>query len=122
MKNAINWFEIQTTDLDRAVKFYSTILGMDMQKTETMGETISMFPFEWNGGVGGSLVQRADAKPSTDGTMVLLNADGKLDEMVSRVEAAGGKVLAPRVPIGDNGFIAVFIDSEGNRVGLHALT
>lgn len=122
MKNAISWFEIQTTDLDRAVEFYSTILGIDLQKTEAMGETISMFPFEWNGGVGGSLVQRADAKPSTDGTMVLLNADGKLDDIVNRVEPAGGKVLALRVPIGSNGFIAVFIDSEGNRVGLHSTT
>ncbi|MFN7120319.1 MAG: VOC family protein [Saprospiraceae bacterium] len=122
MKNAINWFEIQTLDLDRAIQFYSTILGVELQKTEAMGESICMFPFEWNGGVGGSLVQRADTKPSTDGTMVLLNADGKLDEVVARIGAAGGQVLAPRIPIGNNGFIALFIDSEGNKVGLHSFT
>lgn len=121
-KNAINWFEIQTTDLERATRFYSAIFDAPLSIVEAMGERVTFLSFDWNGGVGGSLVCRADARPTADGTLALLNAEGRLAEVVARIEPAGGRVLAPQVPIGENGFIAIFTDSEGNRIGLHSST
>jgi len=54
--------------------------------------------------------------------MIYLNAAPKIDDALARVAKAGGKVVLPKTALpGDMGFYAHMIDSEGNRVGLHAL-
>ncbi len=118
MLNANTWFEIPAADFDRAVKFYSTILGIQMRTENFMGTPNGFFPSEGDG-TGGAIVCGEGYIPSDKGTVVYLNAAGKLDEIIARVEAAGGKVLAPRIDIGKPGFIAFFLDSEGNKVALH---
>ena len=117
--NAITWFEIPTTDFERATKFYEQML--DAKLCAFPGpEPCNMFPSE-DGGVGGCIIQRANHKPSPDGTSVYLNVDGKLDATLKRAEKLGAKILVPRTQIpGGFGFFACLLDSEGNHVGLHS--
>jgi predicted enzyme related to lactoylglutathione lyase len=121
MTNALNWFEIPASDFGRAEKFYSTILATELIPMQDMeGYQMSMFPAE--GGVGGGVIQGEGYVPSAEGTVVYLNAGDDLNIVLNRVEAAGGKVLMPKTSIGENGFMAYFLDSEGNKVGLHSMS
>lgn len=122
MKNAISWFQIPVIDMDRAVKFYNTILSANLKVTDAMGARIAILPHERQGGaVGGALYSGPGYTPSAEGTVVLLNAGDDLADALSKVEQAGGKIELPKTAIyGGNGFLARFIDSEGNRVGLHS--
>lgn len=116
VQNTINWFEIFVADLPRAQRFYEALLEAPM-KTETFnGEPHAIFLAE---GLKGALVKREARRPSADGALVYLNCDARLDAVLSRVPAAGGRVLVPKTNIGDPGHIAVIADSEGNAVGLH---
>lgn len=117
MSNAINWFEIPASDFDRAVAFYSTILGSPLHTGEFMGAPHGFFGSEE---VNGAVIKRADTQPGGNGPVIYLNADGVLDEVVARIEPAGGRVLVPVTSIGEQGALAIFLDTEGNRVGLHS--
>lgn len=118
--NAINWFEVPTTDLDRATKFYETILGTEMIKVEMGGFPMHMFPADMETGVGGHLASPGDGAPGENGSLIYLNCNGKIDDVLGRVEAAGGAVMLPKTHIGDPGYIAFIRDSEGNKIGLHS--
>lgn len=122
-RNAINWFEIPTRDIERAKQFYEAVLEMPLARND-MGEyKMAMFPAE-QPGVSGCLAQGEGAVPGVEGgTIVYLNAEPSLDTVLSRVERAGGKIAIPRTEIdGGHGFFAHIIDPEGNRVGLHAMS
>lgn len=120
MKNAINWFEIPVTDIARAKKFYETIFGFQTMNMSMGNMLMEMFPADEHGTTG-ALIQWEHGKPSAEGTMVYLNADGILDDVLSRVESAGGKVAMPKTLITEEyGHMAAIIDTEGNRVGLHS--
>lgn len=126
--NAVNWFEIPVTDVARAQRFYETVLDIQMEHRymEETKEDLVFFPFTpgvvraTSGKVSGALVANDRVKPSDTGTMVYLNATPSITAAVSRVEAAGGKVLQAPFAI-QAGLIAVILDTEGNRVGLHAM-
>ena len=118
--NAINWFEIPVSNLERANKFYANILGSKLEPVEAMGMRMAFFPME-RGGVGGSLVQADGYVPTTQGVYVYLNGGEDLNTILRKVEAAGGKIAQPKTSIGENGFIAFFLDTEGNKVGLHSM-
>ena len=119
--NALNWFEIPAADIERAAKFYETIFSIEMQRME-MGGSMAFFPAGMEGGkVGGALVQSDMHKPSADGAVIYLNANPDLDIVLGKIEAAGGKIVMPKTKITDEiGFMAFFIDTEGNKVGLHS--
>lgn len=119
MANVINWFDIPTLDFDRAVKFYSTILGAEIKLVPMGNSTVGLFPMDGEG-VGGNLNQPGEDLPSVDGTCVYLNVDGRIDEVLEQVEIAGGKILNPKDSLPDVGWIAHIIDTEGNKVGLHS--
>ena len=121
MKNALNWFEIPATDFDRAATFYNTILAVELRRGMSNGVMNGVFPYESGDqrSVGGSLVYDPNVKPSRDGITVYLNVDGKIDAVLSRVANAGGQVMLPKTDMG-MGFIAMIVDTEGNRVGLHS--
>ena len=125
MENAISWFEIGTTDLDRATKFYETIFGVKLAPLDLDNIKMRMFPLDdMMKGVGGALVHtNGFHKPSsTDGPLIYLNGDPDLQNVLDKVEAAGGKIMVPKTEISpEYGFMAVFIDSEGNRIGLHSV-
>jgi predicted enzyme related to lactoylglutathione lyase len=114
---AVTWFEIPAADLTRAQRFYETILGSPLQVVNFAGSDIAMFPAQERGVTGCLLTT---AHPSPHGTMVYLSVTG-LDSALERVPAAGGRIDTPKEELpNDIGFIAHIIDSEGNRVGLHA--
>jgi len=122
MAHAINWFEIPVTDFARAKKFYETIFGTEIQTMEAMGMTMAFFPADFNNGeIGGGIVKADGYEPSQTGSLVYLNGGEDLNHMLSKVETAGGKIILPKTAIGQNGFMAHFIDTEGNKVAFHSM-
>lgn len=125
MNNAISWFEIGTTDLDRATKFYETIFQVKLAPLDLENIKMRMFPLDdMMTGVGGALVDsKGFHKPSsTDVPLIYLNGNPDLQLVLDRVEAAGGKIMLPKTEISaEYGYMAVIIDSEGNRIGLHSV-
>jgi predicted enzyme related to lactoylglutathione lyase len=124
-KNAISWFEIPTTDLDRAQKFYEAIFETSLIPLDLQNLRMRMFPIENQmSGIGGALCHNKDFyKPSsTDGPLIYLNGNPDVQNVLDRVEAAGGKVLVPKTQISpEYGHMAVIIDTEGNRIALHSV-
>jgi uncharacterized protein len=123
-KNAISWFEIPTADLQRATSFYETIFQTKLIPLDLADIQMRMFPLEdMMTQVGGALVYtKGFHNPSaTDGPLVYLNGNPDLQAVLDRVEAAGGKVMVPKTQISEEyGNMGVFIDTEGNRIGLHS--
>jgi len=119
MANQIVWCDIPVVNLERAIKFYSAVLGAEVKKQEFPGMAIGILPHN-DGQVGGSLIASDTEKPSDKGVMVYLNVSGRLDNAIASVAANGGKVLQAKHPIGPFGFRAIILDSEGNRVALHS--
>jgi predicted enzyme related to lactoylglutathione lyase len=124
MDNAISWFEVPATDLDRATKFYEQAFQVKLTPLDLRNIKMRMFPVDNPGkGIGGALVDSGGFhKPSaTDGPLVYLNGNPDVQQVLNRVENAGGKILVPKTEISpDYGYMAVIIDTEGNRVGLHS--
>jgi hypothetical protein len=121
MVNALNWFEIPVTDFARAKNFYEKVLGIVIDPMEMGPVTMGMLSTDQNA-VGGAIVQGDGGSPSKSGTLVYLNGGDDLTPMLARAEAAGGSVVVPKTEIGnDFGFFAHFIDTEGNKVGLHSM-
>ena len=116
--STINWFEIPSSDFDRAVKFYETIFAKDLGKGDFMGTPTAVFAYE-RPNISGCVLKEEGHTPSNRGTLVFLNANGIFDDVLARVTKAGGKVeKVMDLPEG-LGRAAHIIDSEGNRVGLH---
>ena len=119
MANQVVWVDIPVKDLERAIRFYSAVLGAPVKREEFPGMTIGILPHN-DGEVGGCLFKNEGDEPSSKGPLLYLNANGRLDQAIAAVEANGGKVLQPKQPIGPYGFRAIALDSEGNRVALHS--
>ena len=123
--NVISWFEIPATDLDRAQKFYETIFGTQLIAMDMPNIKMRMFPLEdMMTGVGGAVVDSGGFhKPSaTDGPLIYLNGNPDVQMVLDKVEAAGGQIIVPKTEISpDYGFMAVIIDTEGNRIALHSV-
>jgi uncharacterized protein len=123
--HAISWFEIPATDLARAQKFYEAIFDMQMIPMDLPNLKMRMFPItDMQNGVGGALCDSGGFhKPSvTEGPLIYLNANPDVQIVLSRVEAAGGKIMVPKTQISDDiGHMGVFIDTEGNRIALHSI-
>lgn len=126
--HTINWFEIPVSDLERAVTFYETVLNIRMEimsDTAMGGYSMAFFAEVDNSTiVSGALMQFEGSEPSDKGTVVYLNASPDLNDALGRIEDAGGKVIMPKSGIGENnehGFMALFIDTEGNKVALHSM-
>ena len=120
MANVINWFEIPVADFDRAVKFYTEVLDCKISTMDFGSLKMGTFPMD-SVGVSGSLVAGAEYTPSPNGVVVYLNCGEDLAPALSRVEGAGGKILAEKKQITpEYGYMALFLDSEGNRLALHS--
>ena len=124
MNNAISWFEIPAINLERAQKFYETIFNINLIPMDLPNIKMRMFPIDdLVAGVGGAIVDSAGFhKPSaTDGPLIYLNANPDVQAVLDKVKEAGGIVLVPKTEISpDYGYMAVLIDSEGNRIALHS--
>ena len=123
--NVVTWFEIYVEDMARAKKFYETVLGdemTDMQAPDGFGGEMASFPFiEGAPNTSGALVKHEMGKPSSSGTLVYFACLDCAIEL-SRVEAAGGQVVAPKFSIGDYGFCGIAMDTEGNSIGFHSMS
>jgi len=119
MANQIVWCDIPVLDLDRAIKFYSAVLGQEVKMHDFPGMKMGVLPHR-DGEVGACLFTGAEGKPAQTGVLIYLNATGRLDEAIAAVERNGGKIIQPKHPIGPFGFRAIVVDSEGNRVALHS--
>ncbi|OYD49783.1 VOC family protein [Acidovorax kalamii] len=121
MPHTLNWFEIPVTDFARAKAFYETVLGVTITPM-AMGPTMMGMLSTDPEAVGGAIVQGEGGVPSQNGTMVYLNGGDDLAPLLARVAQAGGQVVVPKTEIGsDFGFFAHFVDTEGNKVGLHSM-
>jgi uncharacterized protein len=125
MQSAISWFEIPSNDLDRATKFYEAIFGVSLFPLDMPNIKMRMFPIDDPmTGVGGAVVHSGGFhKPSaTDGPLIYLNGNPDVQIVLDKVEKAGGKIMVPKTEISpEYGFMAVIIDTEGNRIGLHSI-
>lgn len=120
--NSLNWFEIPALDVVRSQKFYETVFDIKMEAMEMGDNKMAFFPSSPGlGKAAGAVVQSPSHKPSMEGSIIYLNANPAMDNVIARVEAAGGKVLAPKMSIGEHGNIAFILDTEGNNVGVHSV-
>ena len=120
MNNPICWFELPTTDLDRAATFYQTVFAIALRRENAGGHPMAIFPYA-EPNVGGALVAMPQLAPRDNGTLIYLNGGDDLSVVLKRIPAAGGQVVMEKTCIGEAiGHIALFIDSEGNRVGLYS--
>ncbi len=121
MANALNWFEIPVMDFSRAKTFYEKVLDIAIEPMAMGPVTMGMLSSDQNA-VGGAIVQGDGGSPAKNGTLVYLNGGDDLAPFLARVEEAGGTIVVPKTEIGnDFGFFAHFIDTEGNKVGLHSM-
>ena len=116
MKKMISWVEIPAADFNRAIDFYSKVFELKLDALDYGKEKMACLPNN-----EGAICFAPDFKPSKDGALVSLNAGNELDAVLSRIESAGGKVLKPKTKIEaeGRGYFALFVDSEGNRLGLY---
>lgn len=121
--NPVNWFEIPVTDIERAKAFYEKVLGCKLERHDSDNMKMAWFPMTKDGaGATGSLVQEESYYPaeSVSGVVIYFSV-ADIDAILDKAAANGGEILQTRVGIGEYGFIGHFIDSEGNRIGLHSM-
>ena len=121
MKDAISWFEIPVKDFARAKEFYNTVTGGSIDEMPMPDMKYGVFKYDRDNGVGGAIVQMEGYNPSAEGVVVYIPGGEDLTDSLARVEPAGGKILIPKTQIGENGFMAHFLDTEGNRIALHSM-
>ena len=120
MKNPVNWFEIATLDLERAKNFYANVFQTEFEFVDMPGSPMYMFAGNPEGtNAMGALVKSEENKPSIEGTIIYFTCDD-LSVEESRIVENGGKILAPKYSIGEFGFVGLFMDTEGNKIGLHS--
>lgn len=120
MNSYISMFEIPATDISRAVNFYQTILGIKIEKMDVEGMKMGIFPYE-NQMVTVTIIEADGYKPSADGVTIYLNGGDNLQGILDKVGKNGGKIITPKTAHADeSGFFAIFIDTEGNKIGLNS--
>jgi uncharacterized protein len=120
MRNIIGWVEIPVLDMTRAKTFYKKVFKQELTDAKVPGMDYWMFPWEDNApDCGAALVKGKGYVPSANGTIAYFNCDDLTVEL-GLAEKAGGTVLMPKTPMGEGLFIALVLDSEGNRIGLYS--
>jgi predicted enzyme related to lactoylglutathione lyase len=121
LDNAITWFEIPVLDFDRAKKFYSAIFDYQMPDAMVGSVRMGFLLYEQQQHrVGGAICFGNGYIPSQQGTLPYLNGGADLNTVLSRVAAAGGKVVLEKTPVNQQGYVAKLVDTEGNLIGLHS--
>ncbi|MEM7263545.1 MAG: VOC family protein [Planctomycetota bacterium] len=118
--NRAVWFDIPVADLERSAKWYRSVLDIEVH-VESM-ENFEFGVLAHEKGNGGCLIPGENQVSADRGVLLYLNVDGRIQDAVGKVEAAGGNVVEPIHPIGPHGFRAIVHDSEGNRLALHSNT
>ena len=118
--NPVGWFDIHVSDFDRAKKFYETVFNIQLFDLPNEWAKQSFFPFDQERpNISGALVEKTAITPNGNNTVVYFETEDCVTEE-KRIEGAGGKIVRPKMSIGDFGFVSIFIDTEGNTIGLHS--
>lgn len=119
--NMVGWFEVPVNDMDRAKNFYETVFKVEISVHDFGGVLMGWFPDRGDvTGAQGTLIKQDTYVPSQEGTLLYFISDNVQNEL-DRVEAAGGTIYQPKTQISpEHGYMAAFIDSEGNRIALHS--
>lgn len=121
MKSFVSIFEIPATEISRAVDFYQSVLDIKIERIDMPEMQMGIFPYEGQM-VTGVILQAEGYKPSADGVTLYLNGGDDLQVVLDKVEGNGGKILVPKTLHADeSGYFAIFLDSEGNKMGLHSI-
>lgn len=122
MASIVNWFEIPVTDFDRAKKFYSALFSFEMAEQQMGPYRMGFLPGNsMEGDVTGAISQGEGCVPGADGVTLYLNGGEDLSAHLARVEPAGGKVIMHKTEITPEiGYMAMFLDTEGNRLAFHS--
>ena len=120
-QNMVVWFEIPVSDMDRAKNFYEKVFQIDINVVDFGGLLMGWFPDRGEAhGANGTLIKQESYIPSKEGALVYFGSEDVQNE-INRVEAAGGSIYQPKTQISpEHGYMAIFIDTEGNRVALHS--
>ena len=118
--HAVSWFEIPVEDFERARKFYSTIFDYEMPTQDFEGTKMGILPYDQDKGIGGAIAKSEHHTPAKEGVALYLTADPDLSAVLDRIEDAGGSVITGKSAVGNQGYVAIFDDTEGNRLGLHS--
>ena len=119
--NPVGWFEIPVSNMDQAKKFYETVFDFEIAITEMNGNVMGWFPMASDMiGAGGTLIKGKGYVPSADKGVLIYFTAPDMENNLKRILENGGKILMERTSIGEHGFIAIFIDCEGNRLALHS--
>ena len=119
-QNRLVWFDSPVADLERAAAFYRGVLGVGVHVETSPGYSFAVL--EHKDGNGGCLVPKAGEISANAGILVYLNVNGRMRDAVRHVETLGGRIVEPPRSMGPHGFRAIVVDSEGNRIALHAAT
>ncbi|MBT29568.1 MAG: glyoxalase [Thalassobius sp.] len=125
MNTYVSIFEIPATDLSRAVAFYQTILDVKIEKLDMSdmgipGMEMGLLPYE-DQMVTAVIMKGEGYQPSAEGVTIYLNGGDNLQLILDKVEKSGGKIIVPKTAhADDSGYFALFLDSEGNKMGLHS--
>lgn len=116
MKKIFYWVEIPAANFDRAVNFYGKLMGVKLEGIDCGTEKMACLPND-----AGAIFWAPDFKPSKDGVLVSMNAVNDIDGWIERVKANGGTIDRPKtkIEVEGRGYFALFIDTEGNRLGLY---
>jgi predicted enzyme related to lactoylglutathione lyase len=118
--NPVGWFEVYVQDMARATKFYQAVFEVKLEKLPAPDIEMWAFPMSMErSGAGGALVRMQGFEPSGNSVLVYFTCEDCAVE-ASRVKQAGGRIQKEKTSIGEYGFIALVIDSEGNMIGLHS--
>ncbi len=118
--NPVGWFDIHVSNINRAKKFYETVFNIQLTDLPLEWGKQALFPFDQESpNISGALVEKTDMKSNENNTVVYFETGDCVAEE-NRIEKAGGKIVRPKMSIGEFGFVSIFIDSEGNTIGLHS--
>jgi uncharacterized protein len=120
LRDYVSWFEIPSMDFQRAVDFYNLLYGIEMETSKSLEVSMAFFPAD--GGIGGAIVSGPGSVPHSNGPLIYLNAGNDLNDMLTKVEQAGGRIILPKTIISEEaGYYAIFIDCEGNKLAFHSI-
>lgn len=120
MRNLVSWFEIPVLNFSRAMEFYSSVFNLTVTESEIHGFKMGFFP--WEGvNCSGALVLGEGYVPSTSGVTIYFDCGDDLQPTLDRIAPNGGTVAMPKTLISEDvGYMAFFLDTEGNRIALHS--